>query len=92
MSEPTYLAELNEADYQRFREKDPMLPETHGRWLKSAVERVEALRSQGKIPVRYPIRFDAFVERNDMLGIEAFDRAARDDYADEQGRAHTTAL
>ena len=92
MSQPIYLAELNEPDYPRFREKDPTLPETHGAWLVNAVERVEALRSQGKIPVRYPIRFDAFVKRNDMIGIEAFDQAARDDYADEQGRTHPATL
>lgn len=92
MSETTYLAELNEADYPRFREKDPTLPETHNAWLRSANERVQVLRSRGKIPVRYPIRFDAFAERNDKLRISSFDQATRDDYADEQGRAHMAAL
>lgn len=92
MPEPTYLAELTETDYSRFREKDPTLPETYSAWLRTADERVQILRSQGEIPVRYPIRFRAFAQRNDRLGISSFDRAARDDYADEQGRAHTAAL
>ena len=92
MPNPIYLAELNEADYPRVREKDPTLPETHRAWLRGADERVQILRGRGKNPVRYPIRFRAFAERNDVLGIPSFDQAARDDYADEQGRAHTAAL
>jgi hypothetical protein len=92
MPNPIYLAELNEADYPRFREQDPTLPETYSAWLRSHDERVQILREEGKNPVRYPIRFHAFVERNDLLGIASFDQAARDDYADEQGRAHTAAL
>ena len=92
MSEPTYLAELNAADYPLFRKQDPTLPETYDAWLRSADERVQSLRSRGEIPVRYPIRFRAFAERNDILGISSFDQATRDDYADELGRAHTAAL
>ncbi|MHB2204909.1 hypothetical protein [Methylobacterium sp. CM6257] len=87
MTEPTYIAALTEADYPRFREKDPTLPETYAGWLNAIAERVITMSKRGENPVRYPIRFSGFAERNGMLGIEDFSEAARDDYADEQGHA-----
>jgi hypothetical protein len=91
MPEPTYIADLTEVDYPRFREKDPTLPETYEDWLAETAERVRIMRGQGKNPVRYSISFSGFAERNSMLRIEDFSEATRDDYADEQGHADAIA-
>lgn len=85
---PTYLAELSAADYPRFRQRDPSLPATHAEWARGHQARIAALRGRGVHAVSYPIHFDAFAERNHLLGIPDFDQETRDDYADEVAQAH----
>lgn len=92
MRAPTYIAELNEADYPQFRAKDPTLPATYKGWLELTADRIRLLRQRGENPVRYPIRFDAFAERNEMLAIPDFDEATRDDYADEMAAANAVSF
>lgn len=87
MIEPTYIADLTEGDYPRFREKDPALPATFREWAVATAERVRRRRQTGENLIRHLIRFDAFVERNSLLRIPSFDEATRDDYADEQAAA-----